>query len=123
MYEGKDLLARGVKMEAKSIEDNGNGISFNIFVFNIQPGITIDYATGDSRLSEEDIEKENSMKGENNDDNENVEVYIINKNTKKFHKETCESVADINKKNIKEYKGTKESVENMGYEACKSCNP
>ncbi len=52
MYEGDDLVAKGVQMEAYSIEDNGEGIKFNIFVYNIQPGITIDYKTGKSSLSE-----------------------------------------------------------------------
>ncbi len=52
MYEGNDLVAKGVQMEAYSIEDNGEGIKFNIFVYNIQPGITIDYKTGQSSLSE-----------------------------------------------------------------------
>ena len=48
MYEGNDLVAKGVQMEAYSIEDNGEGVKFNIFVYNIQPGITIDYKTGKS---------------------------------------------------------------------------
>lgn len=50
MYEGDNLLAKGIQMEAYSIEDNGKGIKFNIFVYNIQPGIEIDYKTGESRL-------------------------------------------------------------------------
>ena len=49
IYEGRDLVARGVKMEAYSIEDSGEGICFNVFVYNVQPGIEIDYATGESR--------------------------------------------------------------------------
>lgn len=52
IYKGDDLVAKGVQMEAYSIEDNGEGIKFNIFVYNIQPGITIDYKTGKSSLSE-----------------------------------------------------------------------
>jgi DNA-entry nuclease len=47
-----NLLATGVQMEAYSIEDNGTGISFNVFVYNVQDGITIDYKTGDSSLNE-----------------------------------------------------------------------
>ena len=49
-YEGDNLVAKGVQMEAYSIEDNGEGIQFNIFVYNVQPGITIDYKTGESWL-------------------------------------------------------------------------
>lgn len=52
IFEGENLLATGAQMEAKSIEDKGAGISFNIFVYNIQDGITIDYKTGDSHLTQ-----------------------------------------------------------------------
>ena len=50
IFEGKNLVASGVQMEAQSVEDHGKGIEFNVFVYNIQPGITIDYATGNSHL-------------------------------------------------------------------------
>lgn len=48
IFDGNNLVANGVQMEAFSVEDEGEGICFNIFVYNVQPGITIDYATGDS---------------------------------------------------------------------------
>ncbi len=51
IYEGDNLLASGVTIEAKSIEDNGKGIKFNIYIYNVQDGITIDYKTGESSLS------------------------------------------------------------------------
>ncbi len=47
-FEGDNLLATGVEMEAYSVEDNGSGVSFNVFVYNVQPGITLDYRTGQS---------------------------------------------------------------------------
>ena len=50
VFDGNNLLASGVLMEAKSVEDNGAGILFNVFCYNVQPGVTIDYATGDSAL-------------------------------------------------------------------------
>lgn len=50
VFEGNNLLAEGVQMEAYSVEDEGDGICFNVFVYNVQPGIHIDYATGDSRV-------------------------------------------------------------------------
>lgn len=49
IYEGENLVASGVQMEAYSIEDNGEGICFNVYVYNVQPGITINYATGESK--------------------------------------------------------------------------
>lgn len=51
IFEGKNLLASGVQMEAKSVEDNGQGILFHIYCYNVQPEVTIDYATGESSVS------------------------------------------------------------------------
>ena len=50
IFEGDNLLASGAQMEAYSVEDNGKGISFNVYVYNVQDGISIDYKTGDSKL-------------------------------------------------------------------------
>ena len=52
VFEGDNLLASGVQMEAYSVEDNGEGVSFNVYVYNVQNGIDIDYKTGDSKLKE-----------------------------------------------------------------------
>jgi DNA-entry nuclease len=49
VFEGKNLVASGVTMEAYSVEDSGEGICFYVYVYNVQPGIEIDYATGESR--------------------------------------------------------------------------
>lgn len=51
IFERDNLIASGVQMEAKSVEDNGKGVCFNIYVYNVQPGVTIDYATGESKLT------------------------------------------------------------------------
>ena len=51
IFEENNLLASGVQMEAQSVEDNGKGIKFNVYVYNVQEGITIDYKTGESKLS------------------------------------------------------------------------
>ena len=48
IFHGNDLLASGVEMEAKSVEDNGAGICFHVYVYNVQPGIVIDYRTGEN---------------------------------------------------------------------------
>lgn len=50
IFDGNNLVASGVQMEAYSVEDNGKGICFNVYVYNVQPGITIDYTTGESKL-------------------------------------------------------------------------
>ena len=52
VFRGNELVCRGVQMEARSVEDNGEGISFNVFCYNVQPGVEIDYSTGYSHLAE-----------------------------------------------------------------------
>ncbi len=74
IFKGDELLCRGVLMEAYSIEDNGKGINFCEFAFNVQPGIEIDYATGDSYETglninlEEDSDDSNDLYNSFNDD-------------------------------------------------------
>ena len=53
VYNGTDLVAQGVQMEAWSVEDDGEGICFNVFCYNVEPGVEIDYATGENWLAEE----------------------------------------------------------------------
>ena len=48
IFKGDNLLASGVEMEAYSVEDNGKGVCFNVYCYNVQPGVVIDYATGES---------------------------------------------------------------------------
>ena len=81
VFEGNNLVATGVQMEAKSVEDNGEGIEFNVFVYNVQPGITIDYATGDSALSGEKITNTSSSSNSNNTSNNSSNTTSSNNTT------------------------------------------
>ena len=112
IYDGDNLLARGVQLEAMSVEDKGAGICFNVYVYNAQPGITIDYATGLSCLEGEELPKEDTE-----------QVYILNTSSKKFHRASCQSIKSISDENRKSYKGSRQTVINQGYEPCKNCNP
>ena len=114
IYTGENLVADGVQMEAYSIEDKGNGINFNVFCYNVQPGVVIDYATGESTL-EETPEEESTTGIEQH--------YILNTNSKKFHYPDCSSVDDMSKKNKQDYAGTREDLINQGYDPCGRCNP
>jgi len=82
IFEGNNLVAKGVQMEAMSVEDKGESISFNVFVYNIQPGITIDYATGDSTLASDN--SSNSSVSDNNSVS-NQGVIRGNSNSKIYH--------------------------------------
>ena len=127
IYFESDLVAKGVQMEALSVEDKGKGISFNVFVFNAQPGIEINYSDGSSNLIGENDKKNNSSKdlSENlrNSNEEAKGVYILNTNTRKIHSPNCPSVADIKEKNKKEYNGSKEELLTDGYTECDRCKP
>ena len=81
VFEGNNLVATGVQMEAKSVEDNGEGIEFNVFVYNVQPGITIDYATGDSTLSGEEITSTSSSNNSSNNSSASSNTASSNNST------------------------------------------
>ena len=143
IFDGDNLLADGVLMEAYSVEDAGEGICFCVFAYNVQPGIGIDYATGDNWAEgsgtyqstaapaavetpapqpETDtavqITPESSVSQESRET-----TYVLNTNTKKFHYPTCSSVDDMKEKNKQIYTGSRDEVINMGYVPCKRCNP
>ena len=149
LYEGDNLVASGVEIEASSVEDKGKSLSFHVYCYNVQPGVIIDYATGDSALAE-DLATENVQEtaqetsvadGKQSSENAVAAVqeetsaeqdgghakeeqdYVLNKNTKKFHYPWCSSVDDIKKKNRKDFTGTREEVISQGYVPCKRCNP
>ncbi|MCD8104710.1 MAG: DNA/RNA non-specific endonuclease [Lachnospiraceae bacterium] len=134
IFDGDNLVASGVLMEAVSVEDNGDGVQFNIYCYNVQPGIVIDYATGDSYAESESASADSEdteigtdqSGGEESDEDLSVdseETYILNTNTKKFHYPSCSSVSQMSEKNKQEYTGSREDVISMGYEPCKNCNP
>lgn len=116
-FQGDELVARGVLMEARSVEDDGEGISFCVFVYNVQPGIEIDYATGDSWLAGEETEETTS--GSQSEEME----YVLNTGTKRFHKPNCSSVKDMKEENREDYFGTREELLAEGYEPCGRCKP
>ena len=116
VFDGSNLVASGVQMEAWSIEDGGKGVSFNVFCYNVQPGISIDYATGDSALAEEQATEAAAE--------ETAEVsYVMNTGTKKFHLPSCSSVAKIKDSNKQSFTGTREQLLDQGYSPCGMCNP
>lgn len=121
IYEGDNLVPDGVQMEAKSVEDDGAGVQFHVFCYNVQPQITINYATGESQVA--DDAKEQSKTSKEEEKPQGKQEYILNKNTQKFHKKDCSSVRDMKPQNKKEYNGTKEELMKQGYEPCGSCKP
>ena len=124
IFEGNNLLAKGVQMEAFSVEDNGEGVSFNVFVNNIQPGIEINYLDGTSKLKSNNSSEKTTKKEEEKPENENSDtIYILNTNTMKFHNEGCSSAKDIKPKNKESFNGTRTWLIDNGYSPCGICNP
>lgn len=131
IFEDDNLVAKGVEMEAWSVEDKGVGICFNVFCYNVQPGIEIDYATGESWLSNKDYPKEdiktdysteeNLKSNKNSVTQQEVKEYILNTNTKKFHLPTCSSVNSMSEKNKQTVNGTIDDIKELGYTPCSRC--
>lgn len=118
IFEGENLVASGVVMEALSVEDEGEGVCFHVYVYNVQPGVEIDYATGESWETKDSASSALESQAE-----EQETDYVLNTSSKKFHRPDCPSVDSMSGKNRQEYHGTREELIAQGYEPCGSCNP
>ena len=145
IYDGNNLLASGVLMEAKSVEDNGGGICFNVYVYNVQPGIVIDYADGssslvntnetattseDSNSKQDNSPKTNEIAATSEDSNPKQDnspksnaSYVLNTNTHKFHVPSCASAKKISPANREDCNASRDEIIANGYVPCKKCNP
>ncbi len=112
VFTGENLVADGVLIEAQSVEDDGEGICFCVYCYNVQPGVAIDYATGESRAAES-TEPEAGKTME----------YVLNTSSKKFHKPDCSGVEKLKKENRQNYSGTREKLIADGYGPCGICKP
>ena len=140
IFEGNNLVASGVLMEAQSVEDNN--FHFCVYCYNVQPGVAINYANGDSALdgtmvaqAEEPAsstpaqitqpvaQQEPAATAPADTSNDVTSPYVLNANTKKFHLPSCSSVSTIKAKNRKDYTGSRQNLINQGYQPCKRCNP
>lgn len=131
VYTGNNLVADGVYMEAYSIEDSGEGIEFNVYCFNVAPGVVIDYLTGDSYEEGSSSDESKSTGTGLLPSTGNVEIstsntdrtYILNTSSLKIHDERCSSVAKISDTNKQTYTGNIEDLLNSGYTICGICDP
>lgn len=124
IFSGDDLVARGVEMEGWSVEDNGEGICFNVFCFNTQPHIGIDYATGDSWLVTDSNENETESTAESTTEkpaNYESQTWVVNTNTMKYHYADCRYAKSMSEKNKDVLIGEREWLEEQGYSPCSYC--
>ena len=111
-FYGDELVARGVIMEALSVEDDGEGVCFSVYVYNVQPGVVIDYATGESRL-------EDGTAG----GGEEAVSYVLNTSSRKFHLPACSGAASISEANRQAYAGSRADLVSRGYQNSETCKP
>ncbi len=131
VFDNDNLVARGVEMEAYSVEDDGEGVCFNVYAYNNQPGVTIDYLTGISTLSSEtssasepkETQESSASSGNTSNVTEEKTEYILNTNNKKIHLPTCSSVSTMKDKNKETYTGTLSELIDKGYTPCSKCLP
>ena len=116
IFEGYNLVASGVLMEAYSIEDEGDGICFSVFAYNVQPGIIIDYKTGDSVLSGEELPEAPAYE-------QGETLYVLNVSSKRVHRPECSGVADMAEHNKQETYELLSSLLSRGFKTCGTCNP
>ena len=102
IFDGDNLVASGVQMEAWSVEDQGEGVCFNVFVYNVQPGVEIDYLTGESWLAGEPGPSETAD-------------FVLNTSSKKFHRPDCSGVAGMSRSNREDYTGSRADLIAQGY--------
>ena len=115
-FEGDDLIARGVLMEAYSVEDAGEGVRYCVFCYNLQPGIEIDYSNGRSRIAERKDSYSFSI-------DEVVGDYVLNTRTKKFHYPDCDNVKDISDSACEDVHCRRGDLIKEGYAPCGGCKP
>jgi hypothetical protein len=132
MFDENNLVATGVLMEALSVEDKGEGISFNVFCYNVQAGVIIDYATGESTIDNATtattpepttLPNTETVPPTAQPSSGTGTTYILNTNTYKFHYPSCSSVGQINNANKQEYTGDKADLIAQGYDPCGICHP
>lgn len=110
VFKGSELVARGVQMEAWSVEDEGEGICFNVYAYNNQPGVIINYGDGSSQLDESSADGEQL-------------TYILNTNSKKFHDSNCQQGKSISDQNRQVTTTTRQMLINQGFEPAGCCKP
>ena len=112
VYDGNNLVANGVTMEGWSVEDQGEGICFYVYVYNVQPGVVIDYATGESYAAE-------SVAA----DGEIIVCYVVNTSSGKFHMESCSQSGGIKPENRQVLEATRSQMLAWNFEPAGCCKP
>lgn len=116
VFEGNNVVASGVLMEGYSIEDNGEAICFCIYAYNVQPGVIINYYTGENEADPDFVA---------NEETDGSITYVLNTSTKKYHLPTCTHAKGLSTENRYNYTGKPEDFKKLHseYSACGTCKP
>ena len=112
IFDGNHMLASGVTMEAWSVEDNGEGICFYVYAYNVQPGVEINYATGESWLAA-------PVAGEG----EQVRTYVVNTGSGKFHDGSCPQASTIKPEKRESFETTRSQMLAWSFVPAGCCKP
>ena len=121
VFKEDNLVASGVLMEGYSVEDEGDGICFCVYAYNVQPGVEINYATGESWPNLPPVESD-PVKEPERSPAENAD-YVLNTNSKKFHYPDCSSVGQMAEHNKEYYTDSRDELIERGYSPCGRCHP
>jgi DNA-entry nuclease len=124
VYEGSNLVASGVHMEAASVEDEE--IRFNVYCYNVQPGVEINYLTGESCLAGETAKQEDQQTEQQTEPPAEEAAscdYVLNTSSHKFHLPDCSGVSSMKAENRQDYTGDREDLIAQGYTPCGTCKP
>ena len=112
IYEGNNLVASGVTMEAYSVEDRGEGICFYVYIYNVQPGVEIHYADGTSQAMETAA-----------DSDEPKGSYVVNTSSGKFHLASCAQADKIKEENRESFEVPRSQMLQWNFEPAGCCDP
>ncbi|MBO5435453.1 DNA/RNA non-specific endonuclease [bacterium] len=116
VFVGNELICRGIILEACSVEDTD--CIFNVYCYNVQPGIGIDYATGESWINSDTNASTDSDVTDNT-----TSTYVLNTKSMKIHMPDCQFAKQISEYNRSEYTGDIDTLFEKGYSGCGSCDP
>jgi len=142
IFEGTNLLCSGVELEAWSVEDGGVGLQFHVYAYNVQPGVVIDYATGESReetaetppAGTESLPSALPFPVEESPVSEPVPPseppaetappdYVLNTRSMRFHLPACSGVETMSEANRQDWYGDRDALIQQGYIPCGTCKP
>lgn len=112
LYAGDNLVASGVQIEAQSAQDAGEALSFNVYCYNVQPRIGIDYSNGNNWVTSDDA-----------DPSQQAQDFVVNSKTRYFHTTNCSYNTTVEPESSEAFHGKRADLILQGFEPCKQCNP